>query len=337
MRCARCDRAPRLDASAAAASSRHSLDHCGRGAFIRCSRPDRAALQRSAAGPSLVPRGSRRADVPLDRLPWLNAPGRGPPDPSAWPRSHLVLRVSENGASWHADVGFARGILEPISFGPGSTQEQSGWSFRVVEDGSFLPTHRVATPTVCAQTSLVGAEIDWALKNGSISAAYSLRNGANRSSIEPRSTGVVGSPGREASGSAGQRSATAGCCEPAASNATAGLGGRCSGPGPGWPGGADANSGDPCSGRNDARGGGGVEFRQGGFGFQRLGLLTAIRAGGKGAVCAGESLNLPLAAWCPKPSGASWPTRASRCGHATSMPRSKSCLGRGVAAVAESG
>ena len=54
------------------------------------------------------------------------------------PRSHLVLRVSENGKSWHADVGFARGILEPIPFGPGPTQEQSGWSFRVVEDGSEL-------------------------------------------------------------------------------------------------------------------------------------------------------------------------------------------------------
>jgi N-hydroxyarylamine O-acetyltransferase len=54
------------------------------------------------------------------------------------PRSHLVLRVSENGTSWHADVGFARGILEPIPFGPASTQEQSGWSFRVVEDDSEL-------------------------------------------------------------------------------------------------------------------------------------------------------------------------------------------------------
>jgi len=55
------------------------------------------------------------------------------------PRSHLVLRVRENGASWHADVGFgARGILEPIPFGPGPTQEQSGWSFRVVQDGSEL-------------------------------------------------------------------------------------------------------------------------------------------------------------------------------------------------------
>ncbi len=52
------------------------------------------------------------------------------------PRSHLLLRVSENGASWHADVGFSRGILQPIPFGPGATQEQSGWSFRVVKDGS---------------------------------------------------------------------------------------------------------------------------------------------------------------------------------------------------------
>jgi N-hydroxyarylamine O-acetyltransferase len=54
------------------------------------------------------------------------------------PRSHLLLHVSENGASWHADVGFTRGILEPIPFGPGPAQEQSGWSFRVVEEGSEL-------------------------------------------------------------------------------------------------------------------------------------------------------------------------------------------------------
>jgi len=60
------------------------------------------------------------------------------------PRSHLLLRVSENGASWHADVGFARGILEPIPFGPGPTQEQSGWSFRVVQDGSELVLQKLA-------------------------------------------------------------------------------------------------------------------------------------------------------------------------------------------------
>jgi N-hydroxyarylamine O-acetyltransferase len=60
------------------------------------------------------------------------------------PRSHLLLRVSENDTSWHADVGLARGILEPIPFGPGPTQEQSGWSFRVVEDGSELVLQKLA-------------------------------------------------------------------------------------------------------------------------------------------------------------------------------------------------
>lgn len=54
------------------------------------------------------------------------------------PRSHLFLRVRENGASWHADVGFPRGMLEPIPYGPGSTYEQSGWSFRVIDEGPEL-------------------------------------------------------------------------------------------------------------------------------------------------------------------------------------------------------
>ena len=60
-------------------------------------------------------------------------------------RSHLVLRVKENGASWHADVGFgARGILAPIPFGPGPTQEHAGWSFRVIDDGSELVLQKQA-------------------------------------------------------------------------------------------------------------------------------------------------------------------------------------------------
>ncbi len=60
------------------------------------------------------------------------------------PRSHLFLRVSEDGASWHADVGFPRSILEPIPFGPGPAQEQSGFSFRVVEEGSELVLQQLA-------------------------------------------------------------------------------------------------------------------------------------------------------------------------------------------------
>ena len=61
------------------------------------------------------------------------------------PRTHLVLCVSENGASWHADVGFgARGIFEPIPFGPGPAREQSGWSFRIVEDDSEFVLQKLA-------------------------------------------------------------------------------------------------------------------------------------------------------------------------------------------------
>jgi N-hydroxyarylamine O-acetyltransferase len=61
------------------------------------------------------------------------------------PRTHLILRVSENSASWHADVGFsARGILDPIPFGPGPAQEQSGFGFRIVQDGPELVLQKLA-------------------------------------------------------------------------------------------------------------------------------------------------------------------------------------------------
>jgi len=55
------------------------------------------------------------------------------------PRSHLVLRVHARDATWHADVGFGPGSpLEPLPFGAGVEHEQSGWRFRVVEDGREL-------------------------------------------------------------------------------------------------------------------------------------------------------------------------------------------------------
>jgi N-hydroxyarylamine O-acetyltransferase len=51
------------------------------------------------------------------------------------PRSHLVLRVSAEGAVWHADVGYGMGTLfEPLPFGAGAEHEQSGWRFRVVRE-----------------------------------------------------------------------------------------------------------------------------------------------------------------------------------------------------------
>jgi N-hydroxyarylamine O-acetyltransferase len=56
------------------------------------------------------------------------------------PASHLVLRATDrDGRQWHADVGFGLGtLLDPIPFGPAGVHEQSGWNFRVVEDGDEL-------------------------------------------------------------------------------------------------------------------------------------------------------------------------------------------------------
>jgi N-hydroxyarylamine O-acetyltransferase len=52
------------------------------------------------------------------------------------PRGHLVLRARIDGQEWLADVGFGLGsLLEPLPFGPGEEHEQSGWRFRVIDDG----------------------------------------------------------------------------------------------------------------------------------------------------------------------------------------------------------
>lgn len=70
----------------------------------------------------------------------------GAPPGTIRPRGHLVLRVRENGALWHADVGFGLGTpLEPLPFGPGEAHEQSGWHFRVVQDGPELVLQTVAS------------------------------------------------------------------------------------------------------------------------------------------------------------------------------------------------
>jgi N-hydroxyarylamine O-acetyltransferase len=56
------------------------------------------------------------------------------------PAGHLVLRATDvDGRQWHADAGFGLGtLLDPIPFGPTGVHEQSGWSFRVVEDDEEL-------------------------------------------------------------------------------------------------------------------------------------------------------------------------------------------------------
>jgi N-hydroxyarylamine O-acetyltransferase len=74
--------------------------------------------------------------------PMLARVRRGAPPGTVRPRSHLVLRVTDDdGRVWHADVGLGLGtLLDPIPFGPdgAATHEQSGWSFRVIEEGSEL-------------------------------------------------------------------------------------------------------------------------------------------------------------------------------------------------------
>lgn len=61
----------------------------------------------------------------------------GAPPGAVRPRTHLVLRVRADGATWHADVGFGNGTpLEPLPFGPGEVHDFSGWRFRIVADGA---------------------------------------------------------------------------------------------------------------------------------------------------------------------------------------------------------
>lgn len=55
------------------------------------------------------------------------------------PRSHLLLRVVADDEAWHADVGFGVDTpLEPLRWGPGGPWEQSGWRYRIVEEGPEL-------------------------------------------------------------------------------------------------------------------------------------------------------------------------------------------------------
>jgi N-hydroxyarylamine O-acetyltransferase len=59
------------------------------------------------------------------------------PDGMPRPLNHLLLRVRDrDGSTWLADVGFGGGgLLTPIPFAPGSETDQSGWRYRLVEDG----------------------------------------------------------------------------------------------------------------------------------------------------------------------------------------------------------
>ncbi len=63
----------------------------------------------------------------------------GAPPGVVRPRGHLVLGVRCAEGELHADVGFGLGTLfEPLPWGPGAEHEQSGWRYRVVQDGGEL-------------------------------------------------------------------------------------------------------------------------------------------------------------------------------------------------------
>jgi N-hydroxyarylamine O-acetyltransferase len=55
------------------------------------------------------------------------------------PLDHIILRVVIDGEPWLADVGFgAGGMLDPIPMVPGTEHDQSGWRYRLIEDGPEL-------------------------------------------------------------------------------------------------------------------------------------------------------------------------------------------------------
>jgi len=52
------------------------------------------------------------------------------------PRTHILLLVDVEGATWLADVGFGlEGLLLPVPFGSSREARQSAWTYRAVEAG----------------------------------------------------------------------------------------------------------------------------------------------------------------------------------------------------------
>jgi len=56
------------------------------------------------------------------------------------PRTHILLLVNVDGATWLADVGFGlEGLLLPVPFGSGREARQFAWTYRVTEtDGEWI-------------------------------------------------------------------------------------------------------------------------------------------------------------------------------------------------------
>ena len=98
--------------------------------------------------------GAALTALGLEVEPMLARVRLGRPPGIPRPRTHLVLRVHDGALAWLADVGFGNGtLLEPIPFGPGGEHDQSGWRFRVVQDG---PEHVLQTATADGWSDLYG-------------------------------------------------------------------------------------------------------------------------------------------------------------------------------------
>jgi N-hydroxyarylamine O-acetyltransferase len=83
--------------------------------------------------------GSALASIGIVEVsPLLARVRRGEPG-APRPLNHIVLQVVTDGRAWLADVGFgAGGLLDPIPLEPGAEHDQSGWRYRLVDDGPEL-------------------------------------------------------------------------------------------------------------------------------------------------------------------------------------------------------
>ena len=62
----------------------------------------------------------------------VGAPERLPP------KTHMLLTVEVEGATWLADVGFGAGLRQPMPLQPGLEVSQSGWAYRLQPGGDHL-------------------------------------------------------------------------------------------------------------------------------------------------------------------------------------------------------
>ena len=54
------------------------------------------------------------------------------------PRTHLLLRVEVEGASWIADVGFgAEGLVQPLPLGVDQVYQHGAWQYRLTQEGGL--------------------------------------------------------------------------------------------------------------------------------------------------------------------------------------------------------